>query len=136
MIVLISFPQVQHLTDPPPPDSSNGGGVDLDSILVEDSSAFSTPTGHRQSHHSTTANSSSSPILPDLVHTLIHRLLPSAYQRVCIYSAGIAGDICQGNAAFMKILFSLLLHSSSADCDNCGRFFFVIKEKVCRVSLN
>ncbi|VDL19810.1 unnamed protein product [Hymenolepis diminuta] len=128
---MIVLDQVQHLTDPSPPDSSNGGSVDLDSILMEDSSAFSTPNGHRQSHHSTTANSSSL-ILPDLVHTLIHRLLPSAYQRVCIYSAGIAGDICQGNAAFIKILFSLLLLSSSTEYVNYGT---LIEDAVRQASL-
>ncbi|VDO00181.1 unnamed protein product [Rodentolepis nana] len=97
-----------------------------------DSSAFSTPTRHDHFHHTANTNSSS-PILPDLVHTLIHRLLPSARQRVCIYSAGVAGDICQGNAAFMKILFSLLLlHSSSADSHNSGT---LIEDAVRQASL-
>ncbi|KAM7540007.1 hypothetical protein Aperf_G00000031891 [Anoplocephala perfoliata] len=134
---LVILDQVQHLIDLNMSPHSEGGAAESDQDREPAGEAFvlSTPTLNQHNHHHHHSTTTPSFVLPDLVHTLIQRLLTSARQRVCIFSATdvAISDLCEANGTPLKILFSLLLlNLTTADGDNAGN---LIEDAVRQASL-
>lgn len=125
--------QVQHLTDLDVSSHNEGGSAENNQsrASADEPFAISSPALIKRNHHHSITTPSF--VLPDLVHTLIHRLLTAARQRVCIFSATDAaiGDLREANGAPLKILFSLLLlHLTTADGNNDGKISFFFRSLI------
>lgn len=121
--------QVQHLINPSPFHGGNTnipqtGTSEQDNIVSGCGGvAGELSTGNTNPTHHPSATS----ILPDLVRLLLHRVLPFARQRVCIFT-----DLYEPRTAHLKTLLSLLLQPSFTTDNDDSSF---VEELVQQASL-